>query len=142
MKPSRLTLRNRILRQLQAWPQLGCVAHELHRAPKYTGRENSGNRRDLSFFLWRLIGGVAKDGRAILLYPVLDRAEVVPGVVSSFMIEYESRGALVGCVTDISDAWDVVFGNESEYKRKARTYSFRYWHYKRNAKQQKGGEEE
>lgn len=122
-KPTRLRLRNKIIHHLNQWQQLGCIAYEFAR-PAPWGRNNK-NR-----YNWRLVSGVAKDGRAILIYPITDRRRKIPKLIVKLMMELEGRGALVGCAPDIGSAWDIVFDNEAEHKRKAYTYLHRYWNEK------------
>lgn len=119
-KPTRISLRNKCIHHLNNWQQLGCLVREYSASRHKVGK-------DRSRFTWRLITGVAKDGRAILLYPIIRKQDKVPHSVCRMMSEYEGRGAIVGCVENIGDAWDVVQANEKEYKRKARTYLHRYW---------------
>lgn len=122
-RTNRLRLRNKIIKHLNGWQQLGCMAREFSTSPAVRGRDR--NR-----FIWRLVSGVAKDGRAILIYPIRDRREKVPKLICELMMQYEGRQAIVGCALHIGDAWDIVSDNEAEYKRKQQTYSYRYWHQK------------
>ena len=134
---NRLSHRNQLARQLVAWgDRLGVYVDEQYIAPSTKMRDR--NR----FFFWRLIRGVAMDGRAIVLYPILNRLDPVPLLVSRLMMLYAKRGAIVGCVLDIGDCWDVVYDNPLEYKRKVRTFSYRFWYNKRKKKDSHGKEEE
>jgi hypothetical protein len=118
---SRIRLRNKIVFHLNKWQQLGCLVRSgagvsiIRRARSKTGLAT------------RLVSGVARDGKAILIYPVMDRKDRVPGEICKVMAEYESRGAIVGTACDIGDAWDIVFNDESQYKRKQKSYLHRYW---------------
>lgn len=125
---TKLRLRNKIIHHLNQWQQLGCLVRENATKP---------NRRDLKRMnrhSWRLVTGVARDGRSIMIWPIKDRYEPVPQVICNLMLEYEGRGAIVGCAVHIGDAWDIIYDDEKVHKRKAQTYSFRYWHEKRKSK--------
>lgn len=119
-KPPRIRLRNKIIKHLNQWQQLGCLVREY--APPRTKLGRGQNR-----FMNRLIGGVSKDGRAILLYPIRDRRETIPRLICELMLEYDGRGAIVGTCLHIGDAWDCVFNDEKAHKRKQQTWSYRYW---------------
>jgi hypothetical protein len=120
-KIGRLRLRNKIIKHLNAWQQLGCLVRE--HASHSIRRERGGRR-----YLWRLVSGVAKDGRSILIYPITHHKDRVPFNVCQLMLEFEGRGGIVGCAAHIGDAWDIVSADESRYKRKKRTFYHRHWH--------------
>jgi hypothetical protein len=62
----------------------------------------------------------------------------VPKEIAKLLVEYNERGALVGCVCDINDAWDIVVSDENNHKRKRRTYAYKkfYAQYVANRKNQ------
>jgi hypothetical protein len=113
-------LRNRIVEALTNWEQLGCIVS--------TGDHFFGmgqKKKNIGFHLF--IFGTAKDGRAILLYPIRPHNKsggILPRRIREFMMEYDARGAIVGTCTEIGDAWDVVI-DDPEYPRKKRTYTHR-----------------
>lgn len=115
----RLHLRNKIVEHLNRWQQLGCLVkpHSAGMVSK-TGKER---------FLGRLISGVAKDGRAILILPILSRKTKIPFNLCRLMMQYDGRGAIVGTAEHIGDAWDIVYADPKQYKRKAKTYLYRFW---------------
>jgi hypothetical protein len=113
-------LRNRILEAFKTWePTLEAhVASGDHFFGMGQKRKNIG--------LHLLIFGVARDGRAILLYPIRAHNKsggFLPKAVREFMMEYEHRNALVGTCVEIGDAFDIVVDNAAEYPRKKRTYT-------------------
>lgn len=110
-------LRNRIVAHLNQWPLDVLVFG----GDKFF----SDNKYSKWFFHRRLIFGVGQGGKAILLYPVARRTRMLPLAICKLLSEFESRGAVVGCVYNISDAWDVCVQNPREYKRKKRTYDYR-----------------
>lgn len=122
MKQGRLALRNRIVTALNSWEQLGCIAFA-GPAPGYA-REKYGKQK----YFWRLVSGVAKDGRAVLIYPVRNRWDRVPRKVVRLMLELEGRGAIVGTAENIGDAWCIAAADTVEYKRAKKTFLHQYWH--------------
>lgn len=119
-KRGRVYLRNKLIHHLNNWQQLGCLVRPWPTTaiPKRKGKER---------FLGRLIWGVAKDGRAILILPILSRKTKIPFNLCSLMVNYEGRGAIVGCAEHLGDSWDIVFADESQHKRKQKTYLHRFW---------------
>lgn len=113
-----LLLRNRIVRAINNWEQLGCKAISGNRFFVI-----KGERKGTGFHL--LVFGVAPDGRAILIYPQPHRGKV-PIAICMLMMDFHTRGALVGCAKEIGDAYDVIVDNPSEYKRKRRTWRFEW----------------
>lgn len=80
------------------------------------------------------MSGVAKDGRAILIYPIISRFSRLPGPVVKLMMEYESRGAIVGTAEDVNDGWDIVADDAKNYKRKQKSFGHLYWANKQKEK--------
>lgn len=112
-------LRNRIIEALNNWEQLGC---HVFAGDYFFGMGQK--RKNTGFHL--LIFGVSKDGKAIVLYPIRPHNKsggILPKSVREFMMEFDSRGALVGTCVEIGDAWDVVKNDPIEYPRKKRTYT-------------------
>lgn len=68
----------------------------------------------------RLIIGANGAGKGIFLYPEPKLRIAVPGEVRKFLREMAKRGAIVGAVYDVGDAWDVLLGE----KRKPRTFNY------------------
>jgi len=116
IKEQPLALRNKIVTALTNWQQLGCVALKGDRFFVIRGERKTPG-------MHLLVWGCAKDGRAIMIWPMA-RTRTMPLIVAELMGEYHSRGALVGCAKNIGDAFDVVADNPREYKRKLRTYQF------------------
>lgn len=110
------SMRNRIVNALNNWQQLGCLALSGDRffVPKKFMRGR---------YMARLVFGVAKDGRAILILPN-PRRSPLPMFIARLLQDYESHGALVGCAQDILDAYDIV-ADSAEHKRKQRTFAYR-----------------
>lgn len=129
----RIKLRNKIARTLNNWQQLGCLV----RVGPW-GRETVRRER----YFWRLVSGVAKDGRAILIYPLSVESENIPFSVCSLLMEYEGRGAITGCAKNIGDAWCIVSDDEKEYKRPKRTWYYRRWYNLYKESKQDGREAE
>lgn len=101
--------------------------------------------RDFRFFSRLIIGTKAPNGRAVLVYPHIQYSKKTPTCILKIMMEYEAQGAIVGYACNIGDAWDIVFDNPKEYKRKVRTYDYRKdferWQYKRRKNQKERDEE-
>lgn len=142
MKPlNQVRLRNKFVRTINNWPQLG--AYSWYGATPTTrlsgGDENRvGIGQKDKHILWRLVGGVARDGRLILIYPLVKYRDEVPFTISQLMMEAESRGAIVGTACNIGDVYTIVADNPTEYKRCQRTYSYRNW-FGRQSKEKKNG---
>jgi hypothetical protein len=106
---NKVRLRNRIVDHLNA-AGLGCFVESI--------------KREFAEISRHLVWGVAKDGRAILIYPIgPKRTGDFSKRVATLMEEFEKRGAIVGCAASIGDAWDIVYSDETVYKRKKRTYN-------------------
>lgn len=121
MRKNRIRLRNHIVHHLNNWQQLGCYVRA-GVSPRLTQKnKNKGTYEP------RFVSGVAKDGRAILIYPITSKFAHVPAPVVALMMEYDSRGAIVGTAENESDAFDIVVCNEKEYPRKQKTWGHRYW---------------
>jgi hypothetical protein len=75
-------------------------------------------------FRSRLITGVAKDGRAIMLF-IMVGSRRVPAYIANILKKYEDRGGIVGSIFNVEDAWEVLYNGEEPRKRKARTYEYR-----------------
>ena len=129
-------LRNKIIKNLHEWEQLGCRVYS--GAALFRDRR-AGDPRFRHF--WRLVFGVAKDGRAILVYPMPDRKGRIPDHIVDLLAEYHDRGALAGCAADIGDAWDIVVSDPKEYPRKSRTFMFQ-WESVKKAKRKNHGQDE
>lgn len=110
-----LLIRNRIARALENWQQLGCRVIKGDRFFVVRGEKKQAGMHLFVF-------GCAKDGRAILIYPMPWRNRV-PLQIARFMLDFHERGALVGCAKDIGDAHDIV-ADSPEHQRKRRTYQF------------------
>lgn len=111
-------LKNRIITHLNEWRHLGC---DVMSADRFFARGEGDRKRKFRHF----IIGCAKDGRMILLYPIAPRRpKLLKKVAAELMDKWASRGALVGCCTDIGDAYDIVIDDPIEYPRKRRTYFY------------------
>lgn len=119
MKMSRSTLRAKIVRHLNAWEQLGC---RVVGGDKMFSGHHGGSGKRLSWYLSGFIFGCSTKGKMILIYPI-KQPNNLPWTVANFMMDYYSRGAIVGCARNIGDAWDIVI-DSPEYKRKVSTYTF------------------
>lgn len=131
----RVYLRNKIVKALNNWQQLGCMAW----AGPTPGFRRLRKVNDP--YSWRLVSGISSEGKAMILYPILKANDRVPLSICRFMLEAESRGAIVACCETIGDAWDAAFDDGDEYPRKRRSYSYRYW-YTKHKKEQKNGKTE
>lgn len=122
MKKSRLALRNRFIKVInEDWAEkFGARAHGLL-AP-IPGSESDAD------FHWRFVQGVAKDGKALLIYPILGRDEKIPFRICRYMLDFEARGAIVGCAESVGDLYCIVANNPEEYKRPKKSYYYRRWH--------------
>lgn len=121
MAKSRLALRNKLIRTInEDWAEkFGAKAHGL--PPPIPGREVD------SEFHWRFVQGIARNGRAIVIYPLLARFEKIPFRICHYMMEFEKRGAIVGCAEGLGDCYCIVADNPAEYRRFKKTYSHRKW---------------
>lgn len=110
-------LKNKIIRTIEKWPQLGCF---LISSPIKIKKNFAGKKAEDE-----LIFGCASDGRLVIIYPYKSRHAILDKKLCFLMQEMECRGAIVGCATNILDAWDIISDDEKEYKRKKRTYIHR-----------------
>lgn len=120
MPENRIKLRNKICSQLQAWEKRLEISN-IHIDPTPISRAG----HDKLFH--RFIHGIAKGGRAILIYPIIKRTEQMPKGICAYMMNFELAGGIVGCADGISDAWDICYPVEGEYTRKQKTYLYRWW---------------
>lgn len=134
----KLRQRNKFIRTINNWQQLGAFAFP---GPTAEFRTNTNNSKAPNRFLWRLVCGISKDGKIIMIYPVKDRRDPVPRVVSEMMMEADSRGGIVGAAEHLGDLWCIVADDPVSYKRAKKTYAHRVWfeHYQ---KRRKDGESE
>lgn len=117
---NRIKLRNKICAQLQDWEErLG--VHNVRIDP--TPASPFGRNK----LFHRFIRGIAKDGRSLLIYPIISRTEQMPIAICEEMEAADAAGAIVGCADGISDAWDIVFCDELEYPRKQKSYRYKWW---------------
>ncbi len=139
---SRIRLRNAIIRHLNAWGQLNTIvrcgdAFQFH---------VTKGRRETRFFSRLIIGTKGPGGRAVLIYPHIEDSKKTPTCIVKIMMEYEAQGAIVGYACNIGDAWDIVFDDPKEYKRKRRTYNyqkdFERWQYRRRKKREERDDDE
>lgn len=120
-KKGRIALRNHFVKFLNDHPKFDCKAHSgLAPAPKK--RVNAKERH-----FWRFVCGTAKDGRTILIYPMILRNERVPIFVAKYMSEIADKSPYVGCATDLGDVYCIIANDPIEYPRADKTNSFRYW---------------
>ena len=113
MKITRNSLKRKIIDNLEK--HLGCSLT----ATEYL----SFKERSYKVHLDRLVFGTSKDGKAIWIYATKTR-DRLPQQTAMFLYEQFKRGALVGCAHNFSDAWDIVWNDETQYKRKKRTWTF------------------
>ena len=118
MRPGAVLLRNKIARHLNGWEQLGC---KVVTGNRFFAKRNN-DMRLIDNHLSRLIVGCSSRGKMILIYPVA-KHYTVPRSLARFLMDFHSRGALVGCAKDIGDAWDIA-ADSPQYKRKKSTYAF------------------
>ncbi len=117
----RINLRNRIERFLNEHATFGCKVHSgVTPSPK---KQVKAKER----FFWRFVTGTAKDGRTILIYPMILRNERIPVPICEYMKEIESRNALVGTAENLGDAYTIVVDDPIEYKRAKKTRMHEYW---------------
>lgn len=115
--PNRVRLRNKFVNVIGRWPQLGAFAWRgATPLPRKTHFPRDPD------FLWRVICGVTRDGRALMIYPILHHREKMPGAICRIMIEVQSRGGLVGTALNIGDVYVILADNPSEHKRPRRTF--------------------
>ncbi len=134
-KRGRVFLRNKIERTLNsgAWAELGCKVY----SGVSPGQKRRIKAKDRHF--WRFVMGTAKDGRTILIYPLMHHCEMIPISIWEYMIELEERNALVGCALNLGDAWCIVSDNPSEYKRAQRTFLHQYARQRYNERKMNNG---
>lgn len=132
MNKNRIKFRNKVIRQLEDWHRRGSLVFSNPRTELPAGREKR--------FHHRLIWGIGKDGKTVLLYPLRSRKELIPKAICEELESAFLRGAIVGTVEHIGDAWDTVFADESQYKRKKKTFLWQ-WCLERYEKRKNDGEE-
>lgn len=120
-KDNRVSLRNKFVDFLNNKEMLGCRVYSgvaPHSKYKVKSKEK---------FFWRFVMGTAKDGRTILIYPLINRSEQMPVSVFTYMAETEDLGAIVGTARNIGDCFLIVVDNPIEYKRTKQTRKHRYF---------------
>lgn len=138
-RQTRVRLRNKLVKTINNWQQLGAIAWP-GISPGHRSSFRGGNDKTQGY--WRMVGGTSKDGKTIMIYPIISRWEAMPLAVCQMMVELESRGALVGCAANIGDAWCIVSNDEKEYKRAKRTWYHHDWLEKHSRRKNGSREEE
>lgn len=128
----RIHLRNKIIAFLNGKASFGCKVH----AEGIPGAKRMRGARARYFS--RLITGVAKDGRMIVIYPFIHRRELIPRPICEYMREVEMRCGITGTASNIGDAYEIVADDPVEYPRKEKTklhqYAMRKYEEKRNGR--------
>lgn len=131
-KKGRISIRNKFVRFINEHHEFGAkVSSGPVPAPKK--RVTSKERH-----FWRLISGTAKDGRTILIYPLLLRNERVPIFVCQYLAEIADKTPYVGLAETIGDVLCILKNDQLNYPRADRTFYFRYW-LKKNQENRKNG---
>lgn len=111
-----LRLRNKIIHTANNVWTFGCFLHVgQYRFKRIRARNQWGSDR--------LITGVHKDGRAILIYIAGERS--VPNGIADLLHKYATLGGVAGVALSLDDAWEILYNGEEPRKRKARTYEYR-----------------
>lgn len=121
MRPrGRVWLRNKIISFLNSKPQLGCKVF----AGVTPAVQRARGKQDQYFS--RLITGIARDGRMIVIYPIIHWPDRIPKAVCKYMGEVDALCGIVGTASNIGEAWDIVICDEKEYPRTERTRLHNY----------------
>jgi hypothetical protein len=116
---TRNQLRNRIIERVNNWPMLN--THLISAARFFGTKTESPKNKGFS----RFAIGVKEGGKMVLIYPYKEKSSALPINVCEIMCSWENLGGIVGCAVDALDAFDICYDQESEYKRKKRTYAHR-----------------
>lgn len=68
-----------------------------------------------------LLMGYRGDNKIIFLW-CATASDTPPSDVAKFLRKMENCGCIVGCLYDVTDSWDIVFNDNTRFKRKKRTY--------------------
>ena len=120
-KTGRIKLRNKIEAFLNNHPDFGCRVHSgISPAPKKRVRSKERH-------YWRFVTGTAKDGRTILILPILTRNERVPVSLCEYLEEIAVKSPYVGMAENLGDVFCIIMNDPVEYPRDAKTTYWRYW---------------
>lgn len=118
---NRIRLRNRIRDFLNSKAVLDCKVE----AGPISGVV-AASRRNVKKYFERLVTGTAKNGRTIVIYPLVSKDDSVPRAICDHMKEIETRGGIVGTAKSIGDAFCIVVDSQ-EYPRFNHTFLHHYW---------------